>query len=186
MCPNWLKPTSPLFLACWPTLSVGFDRPLHLAYQVLIFFLSISLVRNLLVPLCGRTGGGRVRACWFYMPSLSTPFRSATIINWQWFGRASITSRSPSWSFNSSPYCTEFNFKQLTFHQAVDGIYSSHFIYIRTSSLLGSRRRCVLNFNFNTEQYPRGVLYENSNIQHACCMSFTYFICLFIYGCQRP
>ncbi len=29
-------------------------------------FLSITLMcKNLLVPLCGRTGGGRVRACWF-------------------------------------------------------------------------------------------------------------------------
>ena len=69
----------------------------RIAYQVLIFFLSISLVRNLLVPLCGRTGGGRVRACWFYMPSLSTPFRSATIINWQWFGRTSNAYRSQPW-----------------------------------------------------------------------------------------
>ena len=43
--------------------------------------LSITFMRkNLLVPLCGRTGGGRVRACWFCMSSLLTPFRSATII----------------------------------------------------------------------------------------------------------
>ena len=63
-------------------------------------FILLSILRmrkNLLVPLCGRTGGGRVRACWFCMSSLSTPFRSATIINWQWFGRTSYTYRSRSW-----------------------------------------------------------------------------------------
>ncbi len=62
--------------------------------------LRVSPMWNLLVPLCGRTGGGRVRACWFYMPSLSTPFRSATIINWQWFGRTSNAYRSQSWLFS--------------------------------------------------------------------------------------
>ena len=137
-------------------------------------------MRNLLVPLCGRTGGGRVRACWFYMPSLSTPFRSATIINWQWFGRTSYAYRSPSWSFKTSPYCTEFYFKQLTFYQAVDGIYSSYFIHIRTSSLLGSMRCCVLIL-ISIQNNTRGELYENSNIQHVCCTTFTYFICLFFY-----
>ena len=65
-----------------------------------LFSLRVNSMWNLLVPLCGRTGGGRVRACWFYMPSLSTPFRSATIINWQWFGRTSIAYRSQSWLFS--------------------------------------------------------------------------------------
>ena len=41
----------------------------------------------------GRTGGGRFMRAGSLDPSLSTPSRSATIINWQWFGRTSYNSK---------------------------------------------------------------------------------------------
>lgn len=45
---------------------------------------------------CGRTGGGRLVRAGSLDPSLSTPSRSATIINWQWFGRTSYNSKESS------------------------------------------------------------------------------------------
>ena len=42
---DWLNPTLILSFNCWPTSSVGFDRPFHTAHEG-IFFLSIPYMRK--------------------------------------------------------------------------------------------------------------------------------------------
>ena len=65
----WRSTLCRLSLACWPTSSAGFDRPLPKNIKKAIFWWRTrsSLLR------CGRTGEGRLRACWF-LGSVCQPF----------------------------------------------------------------------------------------------------------------
>ena len=86
----WRSTLRRLSLVCWPTSSVGFDRPFtHKHIKKVIFW---WLTRSSPFFAVGRRGDALARAG-FFVTSLSTLFRSATF-NWQWFGRILLKQRS--------------------------------------------------------------------------------------------
>ena len=64
---HWHLKNCLLSLACWPTWSVGFSRPLYPKHtKKSLSFLWASLR----APLCGGTGGGHLRMCWSFWVSV--------------------------------------------------------------------------------------------------------------------
>ena len=92
---NWPMKSLWLWWACWPTLSVGFDRPFtQSTLKSLTFWWA-----TLRLPLCGGTGGGHLRVCWSFWVSVCQPsFVSPPLFDSD-VVKLLYTQRSQSWLF---------------------------------------------------------------------------------------